>query len=232
MHRAAVLNRRGLFERQTPQTVGVLFFDRLYGKPWLQNGVITDSIVQQSLAGTNIVNLGADTGVQHKSFVQSVAYNGMAIGLKLVSVQDVANHVICGDGGGLSDAGSPGTLAYPDICCAECAGINWAAWGWPMYDDDWNLVCPNGEWCPECIALKATMGWVKSPEARKESTRHLGGSNLGFLDGHARWLQAEQILAMSSEGDLGGIAPFCGGGTRELYIQNCGEPPVDAEFLY
>jgi len=195
-------------------------------------GVITDSIFQQSLAGTNIVNLAEDTGVQHKSFVQSIAYNGNAIGLKMVSVQDAARHVICGDGGGLSDAGSPGTLAYPDICCAECAGINWSAWGWPTYNADGSPLCPDGTYCPECWAAHANLIWIKDPDLRKASTRHLGGSNLGFLDGHARWFLAERILAMASEDELGGIAPFCGGGTRELYIQNCGEPPVGAEFLY
>jgi prepilin-type processing-associated H-X9-DG protein len=199
-------------------------------------GAITDSIAQQSLAGTNIVNLAEDTGVQHKSFVQSIAYNGMGIELKMVSVDDAARYVICSDGGGLSDAGSPGTVAYPDICCAECSGVNWHAWGWPTYEADGSPLCPNsGGGCAECWAMHANLLWIKDPDARKASTRHLGGSNLGFLDGHASWFLAERILSMCSEDELGGIEPFCGCGSREMFINNpdCGPTvPEGLEFLY
>ncbi len=34
---------------------------------------------------------------------------------------------------------------------------------------------------------------------------HLGGNNLGFLDGHAAWISSEQIIDMAYEGDLDGL---------------------------
>jgi prepilin-type N-terminal cleavage/methylation domain-containing protein/prepilin-type processing-associated H-X9-DG protein len=194
-------------------------------------GVVTDSIVQQQLAGSNIINMGEDRGVQHKAFVQSIAYSGMSIELKLVEVQDPVHWIICSDGGGLSDAGSPGTVAYPDLCCAECAGINWSAWAWPVVENG-HTVCPDGTYCPECWDIHASYEWITSPDARAASARHLGGSNLGFLDGHAAWVHAQRILTMYRDGELQGIEEFCGGGSLALYKANCGEPPAGAEFLY
>jgi prepilin-type processing-associated H-X9-DG protein len=195
-------------------------------------GVITDSIAQQTLA-QQWASSGSGQDAKDKVFSQSIAYNGMGVELKMVEVEDAARYVICSDGGPLSDAGSPGTIAYPDICCAECSGINWSAWGWPTYNADGSDLCPNsGGACPECWATHASLSWIKSPDLRRASTRHLGGSNLGFLDGHASWFLAERILTIASEDELGGIAPFCDGGTRAGYVAACGEPPVGAEFLY
>lgn len=35
---------------------------------------------------------------------------------------------------------------------------------------------------------------------RRPLARHLGGVNLGFLDGHAAWWNSERLLAKFSEG--------------------------------
>jgi prepilin-type N-terminal cleavage/methylation domain-containing protein/prepilin-type processing-associated H-X9-DG protein len=193
-------------------------------------GEITDSILQQALAGTNIINYADNTGVKNKSFVQSIAYDGMGIEVKLASVQDATRYVICSDGGGLSDAGSPGTVAYPDLCCAECAGVAWWAWDWPSAD------CPDGTYCPDCPPTKAPYLFMhQGMDWQKTNTRHLGGSNLGFLDGHASWFNAQAIMTMARDKEIGGITEFCGGGSRELFINNpdCGPTvPEGVEFLY
>ena len=44
----------------------------------------------------------------------------------------------------------------------------------------------------------ATKFW-SDPSVRKNYTRHLGGSNLGFADGHAKWYAAEAMLAPASD---------------------------------
>jgi len=194
-------------------------------------GVVTDSCAEQTLA-QQWASGGSGSDPKDKVFSQSVAYNGMAIELKLVSVQDAAAYVICSDGGGLSDAGSPGTIAYPDLCCAECAGINWSAWGWPTVENG-VTTCPTSSGdCGACWDSHASYEWTQSPQRQQASTRHLGGSNLGFLDGHATWLPAQRILTMTRDGELGGITNFCEGGTLESYREFCGEPPVGASFLY
>jgi prepilin-type N-terminal cleavage/methylation domain-containing protein/prepilin-type processing-associated H-X9-DG protein len=196
-------------------------------------GVITDSIEQQSLAGTNIINYSADEGVQQKAFVQSIATNsGYAQELKLAAVDDAVSYIICGDGGALVDMCGPGTMAYPDLCCAECAGVNWYGWGWPVVENG-QTVCPDGSWCPECWAMHGSYEWIGDPDARRASARHLGGVNVGFLDGHASWFPSQRLLAMIGEEELDGLWPWCAGFSADMFRQVCGEePPAGARFMY
>ncbi len=193
-------------------------------------GAVTDSLVQQTL-GIDFTQLGG-SGAEQKAFRQGIGLNGAALGLKLVEVQDPVNYVICADAGGRDDINSIGILAYPDICCAECAGFNYDSWSWPIYDADWNVTCPDGTYCPECADAHAMVDWTRDPDAKRASARHLGGNNMGFLDGHASWAPAQRIITRFAEGELDGVnhwCPLCG--SRALYAQNCGDP-TGYEFLY
>jgi prepilin-type processing-associated H-X9-DG protein len=150
-------------------------------------------------------------------------------------VEDPVKFVICGDGGKIPDElYSPGSIAFPDICCTECAGYNWGTWGWPIYDDNWNVTCPDGSGgCPECAALHAMYDWAGDPEKQKASARHLGGINLGFLDGHAAWWPSMRVVTAGYEGELGGCFPQCPNSSVELYRQVCGEEPQPGmKFLH
>ena len=198
-----------------------------YSWPTGWGGVVTDSCTQQQVA----TEWKSGGNPQQKVFSQSVATNTQGIELKLAAVQDVASYVICSDGGGLTTMGSPGPVAYPDLCCAECAGIIPWAWAWPTVVDG-HTTCPNGDYCPECWAAHASYEWSRSPQMKQASTRHLGGSNLGFLDGHASWLAAQRILTMAKDKDLDGITEYCFGATLETYREYCGDPPPGAEFLF
>ena len=40
---------------------------------------------------------------------------------------------------------------------------------------------------------------VTNPDLRRPYARHLGGVNLGFLDGHASWWNSERLLAKVAE---------------------------------
>jgi prepilin-type processing-associated H-X9-DG protein len=195
-------------------------------------GVITDSIIQQALAGDNILELSTSTGVKNKAFVQTIACNqSYATELKMASVGDAARYVICADGGGLVDFCGPGTLAYPDLCCAECSGVNWYGWAWPTVVDG-VTTCPSGADCPECWAMHGSLEWIRSPDRRRASARHLGGSNMGFLDGHAQWADAQRILTMIGEEELDGSEPWCAGFSAKMFKQVCGQdPPAGAEFM-
>jgi prepilin-type N-terminal cleavage/methylation domain-containing protein/prepilin-type processing-associated H-X9-DG protein len=193
-------------------------------------GVVTDSVVQQTM-GINFSQYGA-SGQEQKAFRQSVGTSSAAVGLKLAAVGDATNYVICADAGGRDDTDSIGILAYPDICCAECAGFQWPHWSWPSYDASWNRTCPNGDWCPECSDLHADLKWTKDPTRRKASARHLGGNNLGYLDGHASWMDSQRIISKFAEGEFsGGVDYWCVNG-RPGYVQACGEPDPIMEFLY
>ncbi len=187
-------------------------------------GDVTDSVAQGRLAVEWLTGTGRQSGV----FIHGIGYNGMNIGLKMAHVDDTTNWVICSDSGGISDPGSPGTIAYPDMCCVECAGVAWQAWGWPTAE------CPDGSWCPDCPPTKAAVWHIQQgPDSWKnQAARHLGGSNVGFMDGHARWFAAERLITLAAEEQIKGIYPYCGGGTRALYEQNCGPVPDGVTFLY
>ncbi len=199
-------------------------------------GAVTDSILQQRLATPSAWLSGHEYDEAHKSFAQSIGLNERYNeGLKLVEVQDAVHFVIAGDGGTMVDElYSPATIAYPDICCAECCGYNWSGsvWGWPVYDENWNVVCPDGSGgCPECAALHATYDWARDPSKQKASARHLGGVNLGFLDGHAAWWPAARVINAGYEGELEGVTPRCWNSSLENFRYYCGEPEPGMIFL-
>jgi prepilin-type processing-associated H-X9-DG protein len=194
-------------------------------------GAVTDSVVQQRLGVSRASDAAA--GGDQKAFVQSIGTSSAAWNQKLAAIDDVASFVICADAGGRDDTDSISILAYPDICCAECAGFNYSSWGWPTYDANWDRTCPNGDWCPECSSLHADIKWTKDPARRKAATRHLGGSNLGYLDGHASWMDSQRIISRFAEGEFsGGVDHWCTSGSRARYTESCGTPDPEMEFLY
>jgi len=200
-------------------------------------GEVTDSILQQRLATPLTQLTGATYGEANKSFAQGVAVNAhYNEGVKLAQVKDSVSFVICGDGGKIADElYSPGSIAFPDICCTECAGYNWSAWGWPTYDANWNVECPDaaaGD-CAACVPFHAMYDWASSPDKQKASARHLGGLNLGFLDGHAAWWPSFRVVTAGYQGELEGVFPQCPNSSVELYRQVCEEEPLpDMKFLY
>ena len=127
-------------------------------------------------------------------------------------------YVVVSDGGATLEGFNTGTLAYPDLCHLECAGPgDWEA--------DWEK-CP---WSKEC---GATGAMKTNPELRKPYARDFGGVNIGFLDGHARWMHSEEVIAESrSHGDryrgrLRGYGPW--GPTKDApwYDPDEGIPPL------
>jgi prepilin-type processing-associated H-X9-DG protein len=45
---------------------------------------------------------------------------------------------------------------------------------------------------------------LANPESYKDRSRHLGGVNIGFLDGHAQWMQSRQVLTTFRDGEMAG----------------------------
>jgi prepilin-type N-terminal cleavage/methylation domain-containing protein/prepilin-type processing-associated H-X9-DG protein len=139
---------------------------QFYPNGW--GGEVTDSFLQDIY---HPVGNGA--------FVQSVRGLEYWRELKLVSVEDTANWVIASDWGtGVGAAQIPYVeqMAFPDMCQIACEG-----------------GCCGGDCIiPDCA------GSVKAKTDHtllKYGTRHLGGVNLAFLDGHAAWWSSENILA-------------------------------------
>jgi prepilin-type processing-associated H-X9-DG protein len=176
-------------------------------------GTVTDSFAQDRAAyATPMERAWADLPSNAAGvFVQSIGVNDLLRDLPVASVADPGNFVICGDAGWWGEAMSPGLLAYPDLCNLECANCGCSAWIEPCID----LI---GEGCPELadcfnryhassalLTGRTRLGWRTGDRIRSRRspasatllsayTRHTGGTNIGFLDGHAAYWDSSRFL--------------------------------------
>ena len=166
-----------------------------YAWPPGWGGDVTDTLLQDRLA-VPLYGGGGEGGAALKAFVMGIGTTGWT-NMKLVEVQDVANFVICGDAGTVTDDMFLSNLAYPDICAMACANpVCWWA--------DWEGCASYGASCGLYGYAPNDGSFLANPELRKPYTRHLGGVNLGFIDGHATWINSTSLLNKVTEGDLGG----------------------------
>ena len=183
-------------------------------------GTVTDSLLQETLAMDPVAGL-----VMDKVFMQSIATNGGAAGVKLPAVNDVVSYWICGDGGVSTASVGVGNAAYPDICCLECSGVGWTP--------DWEEAEDCGECDMSCVQLhgNGNGSMITDAELRKPYARHLGGVNAGFLDGHASWMLSQVFINRYAEGDLVGVDPWGPGGQADVLA--CGYcDPADFDTLW
>jgi prepilin-type N-terminal cleavage/methylation domain-containing protein/prepilin-type processing-associated H-X9-DG protein len=145
-------------------------------------GAVTDSLKQETAAGGQgpwTSNAGGD-----RMFTVSIAANAERE-MNTSAIDDPAKFVVVGDGGPWMEDMSPGLLAYPDICEMECGNC----WGWA----DW-ANCSS--YCDQITSVAPIDGSVlRDPNLRKQYSRHLGGTNVGFMDGHAKWYSSEGLVA-------------------------------------
>jgi prepilin-type N-terminal cleavage/methylation domain-containing protein/prepilin-type processing-associated H-X9-DG protein len=179
-------------------------------------GEITDTFAQlYSLGQTH------DYGgfLSHGIFAQSITTNeSNNRGLKLVSVEDPVRFVIAADSSAESSTLNAANAGYPDICALGCA----------------NEVCSEVDWSvssdPECCGdgydLWAEMTFLGDPEMYKRYSRHLGGVNLGFLDGHASWTNSQALVTAVRDGDIAGIGEVWPNSTCEFPDDNPGVPTL------
>jgi prepilin-type processing-associated H-X9-DG protein len=138
-----------------------------------------------------ITGMEGSRSAGNKTFVKSVGANRVLYDLKLVEVEDPVRWVVCGDCGAESTLESIGQAAYPDLCNPECGNCGCANW----IED---CAEPIQAGCPEVwecyITWHTRPAYLRDPNEMKKGQRHLGGSNLGFADGHAAWWNAERLL--------------------------------------
>ncbi len=147
-------------------------------------GMVTDSITQQ------LEVLWAE---QKGVFTRSLAINQgpMLEGndfrnreLKLVEVSDPVNFIIVYEAGGTNP--TLGQIAYPDICTIECPCC-WCVGAYCVGDEE---GCASWHVSPDELADKTLL---------KQYSRHLGGVNLGYLDGHAAWNNSQAVITKHAE---------------------------------
>jgi prepilin-type N-terminal cleavage/methylation domain-containing protein/prepilin-type processing-associated H-X9-DG protein len=143
-------------------------------------GDVTDSMTQERLA--SVYGYGGDIEGA-KVWVSGYGLNGVQ-DLNQSAINDPAWFVIIGDWGGQLEFWSTSALAYPDRCVLN----------YPCCYADW----VNCEWSQDCGVDWAMLEhFWKTPSYRKTFTRHMGGSNLGFADGHAKFFLADAIFNQS-----------------------------------
>jgi prepilin-type processing-associated H-X9-DG protein len=200
-------------------------YQNVFPSGW--GGVVTDSVLQQKMAGPGVQG-AVDVSEANKVFVQDYSTGAENFAnMKMASYQDVARVPVVADGGAKAEFLGIATMAYPDICCAECSGVQAAAWGYvPGETPGWAD--------PECYESRAHGVWAHDPALKNASTRHLGGSNIGWADGHASWVHAQRLCSMCDEGEIEGVGTVCGawGTSLEGYRAACGEPPPGTVFLF
>lgn len=142
-------------------------------------GDVTDSFTQQ--------RLGYEYGREFviNAFSMSVGTNDSMHWDRPSTVNDAAHYVTCGDCGGYL-IWNANRLAFPDYCKTNaCCMPDSACYA------DWD----NCSWSQECgLNAQAQLQFFTDPNFRQQHTRHMGGSNVGFLDGHAKWFPAETII--------------------------------------
>ncbi len=158
-------------------------------------GSVTDSFLQ-GLASDPYRQKADD-----KAFRQGIGCNGGAAwspnwDLSLSSVPDPADFVVASDAGWKANGDflHLANAAYPDICALGCAT--------PAFCGavDWETCPEESDNCPGVFLFAPSDGsFLLDPNLRKPYSRHLGGVNLGFLDGHAAWWASEKLVSTYAE---------------------------------
>ena len=182
-------------------------------------GDVTDSIVQGRIGGPNIAYTTLQESMT-KPFAMGISTNYSAgqhlhTDLKLAAVADPVRYVICGESGVVDFAGEPTKLAYPELCCVECV-----AYSTPS--DATKAKYPE-YFVPGCAEYHASPDWARDPDRKKMATRHLGGVNVGYLDGHASWINSTALLNGYLEGEITGLETQCAGFTEADVEAYCGK---------
>jgi prepilin-type N-terminal cleavage/methylation domain-containing protein/prepilin-type processing-associated H-X9-DG protein len=153
-----------------------------HSRPPGWGGTITDSYQQ---------NHCASPSHDSTAFQMNVGWNKTLIEKKTSQLNDPARMVVTADAGQMPYFTMTSAVAYPDECRLNCNACNTTS-----RRPDW----VNCSFSQQCGALSVNGGGTGAgaldPTWRQKNAhpRHLGGSNVGFADGHAKWFNAETIL--------------------------------------
>ena len=119
------------------------------------------------------------------------------VGKKFAAVENAAKLVVVAEAPRM-DAWAAFQISYPDTCRMSIEDY------WLERDGLYDDTCANNDHEEGWI----TRFWTE-PDFRKQYARHLGGNNLAFADGHAKWWPAEAMLnAFSYDKDKAELEPY------------------------
>jgi prepilin-type processing-associated H-X9-DG protein len=148
-------------------------------------GSVTDSIAQQQIAASS--GDRGDTSTEAPEL--TIGFTDQWMEMKTSQIDDPSWFVVCGDAARhAASINSPESLFY-SACGANyfqpessCASADWAG-------------CSFTQSCG--LDPSAVDEWGGDASFRSQFTRHLGGANVGFADGHASWWHADAFMANS-----------------------------------
>jgi prepilin-type N-terminal cleavage/methylation domain-containing protein/prepilin-type processing-associated H-X9-DG protein len=168
------------------------------GWPTGWGGEITDTIHQGALAAAK------DMPARSGAFIQGIGVGERDMAeMTTSSINDPAGYVVCGDAGAHVNEMLDVTAAYPDVCMLPCSipDCSFADWA----------NCSSALSCGLQYYAPNNGAFLKDVKLRKQYARHLGGVNVGFADGHARWYDSEAYLAAVKANLLGQQSSINGG---------------------
>jgi prepilin-type N-terminal cleavage/methylation domain-containing protein len=166
-------------------------------------GDVTDSLVQERCSG-----------FAQGAFKQSISNPCILRDRTPESSHDVSKLVVCGDNGTDPESNYSDAYAYPDIrfprwllntegCGGHFGSGTCASEGYPTCGDPTVAAACT----PASMCYGGDGRLAKDATYRRTFARHLGGDNLGFADGHAKWLPGDTILLGAADHTHQGIHP-------------------------
>jgi len=168
-----------------------------FPKGW--GGEVTDSLAQGRYAVVS-GGMGGSGESANKAFVQSLGYYEGLAEMKLVEFEDTVNAMVIFEAGPWPASTGIGLAAYPDLCVLECGN---SLCGWSGGADGWDVMADDS-CCGDDAYMYAPFNgaFLANPTLRKPYARHLGGVNMGFMDGHAAWISSEALVRKAADGDI------------------------------
>jgi prepilin-type processing-associated H-X9-DG protein len=123
-------------------------------------------------------------------------------GERLSSIENPQHHLLWADASRMWV--NLGSILWAEACRADCADLDDQA--------DWEN-CP---WSQQC---GAGGDFATNSEVRSRFTRHDGGSNIAFVDGHVKWMSVDQMIQAYREGQLQGAPPAPKTSGRPWYLR-------------
>jgi len=163
-----------------------------FGWPTGWGGGVTDSFVQ-GMASTGVT--GGTGGAEANAFVQGIAVCDNLHWETSNSIQDVSRYIAIADSGIEQQGWNLWSIAWPDV---RICGLSYGSDGVSACGTDPGCCqtadpdnCAGTGACGMTYDMK--LAWYTDVQLRKSRTRHMGGVNLGFVDGHAKWYSSEYI---------------------------------------
>jgi len=157
-------------------------------------GSVTDSVNPPGNA-----TLPGQNGAFECDYTTPEAVNG-ALGFRELStsaIPDASKYLVIAERGWNNSYDRVEKIAYPDICRIT--------WGSALERPD---NCAGDGDFPNLITVDEINHFWGDAGLRAQYARHMGGNNLGFADGHAKWFTAESLIAMGNDQENAAVVPL------------------------